>query len=112
MLFQPQSWHPDVWTDITRMLTLNSTQAAKGKADAPLPDAVRPGGQGHRAMVHAGRDGLRSFFGDWNVPYRAVKLGRKGLGIELNHAYFLDAAGYCEAAEREMAMPSLFDLTA
>jgi len=31
MLLPPQSWHPDVWTDITRMLTLNSVQHAKGR---------------------------------------------------------------------------------
>jgi hypothetical protein len=31
MLLPPQSWHPDVWTDITRMRTLNGLQYAKGK---------------------------------------------------------------------------------
>lgn len=31
MLLQPQSWHEAVWTDITRMLTLNGAQHAKGK---------------------------------------------------------------------------------
>ena len=31
MLLQPQSWHPDVWSDITRMLTLNGAQSAKGR---------------------------------------------------------------------------------
>ncbi|HBZ93386.1 MAG TPA: DNA methylase N-4, partial [Pseudomonas sp.] len=37
MLLQPQSWHPDVWTDITRMLTLNSSQAAKGREQHICP---------------------------------------------------------------------------
>jgi hypothetical protein len=31
MLLQPQSWSPEVWTDITRMRTLNGAQSAKGK---------------------------------------------------------------------------------
>jgi len=31
MLLQPPSWHPDVWSDVTRMLTLNGAQSAKGK---------------------------------------------------------------------------------
>ncbi len=31
MLLQPQSWHPDVWTDITRMLTINGAQSAAGR---------------------------------------------------------------------------------
>jgi hypothetical protein len=31
MLLQPQSWSDEVWTDITRMLTLNGSQWSKGK---------------------------------------------------------------------------------
>jgi DNA modification methylase len=31
MLLQPQSWSSEVWTDITRMLTLNGAQSAKGR---------------------------------------------------------------------------------
>jgi hypothetical protein len=30
MLMPPASWHPDVWTDVARMRTLNGAQAAKG----------------------------------------------------------------------------------
>jgi hypothetical protein len=37
--------------------------------------------------------------------------GRRGIGFELSHAYFVDGAAYCRAAAEEMAMPSLFDLT-
>jgi hypothetical protein len=43
------------------------------------------------------------------VTYCAVKLKRKGFGIELNTTYYLDGAAYCAAAERDMSMPSLFD---
>jgi hypothetical protein len=32
--------------------------------------------------------------------------------VELSPAYFRDACFYCEAAERQMATPSLFDLLA
>ena len=31
MLLPPQSWHPDVWTDIARMRTLNAEQYSKGQ---------------------------------------------------------------------------------
>lgn len=31
MLLQPQSWSDEVWTDITRMLTLNGSQWSRGK---------------------------------------------------------------------------------
>jgi hypothetical protein len=41
---------------------------------------------------------------------RAVKLRRKGIGIELSPSYFTDAGFYCEAAERQMATPTPFDL--
>jgi hypothetical protein len=39
MLLQPPSWHPDVWTDVARMRTLNTIQAQKGKEQhlCPLP---------------------------------------------------------------------------
>ena len=50
------------------------------------------------------------FGGLGTVPVRALKLGRKGRGVELNPGYFLDAAKYLEAQERERDMPSLFDL--
>jgi hypothetical protein len=36
----PPSWHADVWTEITRMLTLNGVQSAERNQDVPLPDAV------------------------------------------------------------------------
>ena len=50
------------------------------------------------------------FGGLGTVPVRALKLGRKGRGVELNPGYFLDAVKYLEAQERERDMPSLFDL--
>lgn len=40
----------------------------------------------------------------------AVKLGRRGQGSELNTQYFLDSVQYLQAAEREVTMPSLFDM--
>lgn len=50
------------------------------------------------------------FAGIGTVPYMAIKSGRHGIGVELNPTYFLDAAAYCAAAEREISMPTLFDL--
>jgi DNA modification methylase len=52
---------------------------------------------------------LDPFSGIGTVPYRAILLGRYGIGIELSTPYFLDAATYCKAAEEKMGMPSLFD---
>jgi len=53
---------------------------------------------------------LDPFAGLMTVPYCALRLGRRALGIELNPGYFADGAAYCKAAEMEMATPSLFDL--
>ena len=109
MLLQPQSWHPQVWTDITRMRTLNSTQAAKGKEQHLCPlqfDIVDRCIEQHSM---AGETVLDPFGGLMTVPYCAVKLKRRGIGIELNPAYYLDGAAYCAAAERDVSMPSLFD---
>ncbi|MNW17461.1 hypothetical protein D3C71_2166520 [compost metagenome] len=43
------------------------------------------------------------------VPMQAVKMGRRGYGIELNADYFRDGIGYLKAAEAEIEMPTLFD---
>ncbi|UHQ21914.1 DNA methylase N-4 [Lysobacter sp. 5GHs7-4] len=109
MLLQPQSWHPEVWTDITRMRTLNSTQAAKGKEMHLCPlqfDIVDRVIEQHSMP---GETVLDPFGGLGTVPYCALKLKRVGYGIELNPGYFLDMAAYCAAAARERSMPGLFD---
>jgi hypothetical protein len=44
------------------------------------------------------------------VPYIAVKMGRRGYGIELNHDYFQDGVKYLRAIECEKTAPTLFDM--
>jgi hypothetical protein len=109
MLLQPQSWHPEVWTDITRMLTLNSTQYQKGKEMHLCPMQFDLADRAIEQWSMPGETVYDPFGGLMTVPFRAIKLGRKGYGVELSSAYFLDGAAYCEAVEREVAMPSLFD---
>jgi tRNA/tmRNA/rRNA uracil-C5-methylase (TrmA/RlmC/RlmD family) len=65
-----------------------------------------------RAIVQlsmAGETVLDPFAGIGTVPYCAVKLGRRGLGIELNADYWRDGVHYCRLAEREALTPTLFD---
>lgn len=109
MLLQPQSWHPDVWSDITRMRTLNGAQSAKGKIMhlAPLQFDIC-----ERAIMQYSMEGetvLDPFGGLMTVPFCALKLGRKAVGIELSPTYFLDGCAYVEAAAREVKMPTMFD---
>lgn len=110
MLLQPQSWSDEVWTDITRMLTLNGAQSAKGKEMHLCPMQFD---LADRAIVQWSMPGevvFDPFAGLGTVPYRAVLLGRYGLGCELSSAYWLDSAYYCKMAEQRMATPSLFDV--
>lgn len=109
MLLPPASWHPDVWTDVARMRTLNSTQKQKGLQMHLCPlqfDIV------DRTIVQYSMPGetvLDPFAGVMTVPYRAVHLGRRGEGVELNPQYFVDGVAYVNSAAEKKAAPSLFD---
>lgn len=111
MLLQPQSWSDEVWTDITRMLTLNGAQSAKGKEMHLCPMQFDLADRVIEQFTMKGETVLDPFGGLGTVPYRAVLKGRKGIGIELSHSYFIDSANYCRAAEEQVSMPSLFDLS-
>ena len=52
---------------------------------------------------------LDPFGGLMTVPMAAVRMKRKGYGIELNPDYFRDGVGYLQAAEEEIETPTLFD---
>ena len=111
MLLQPASWHPDVWTDVARMRTLNMLQARHGQQMHLCPLQFDIVDRLITQFSMAGETVLDPFGGLMTVPYCALKLGRRGVGVELNPGYFLDGLAYVEAAEREAAAPSLFDLT-
>lgn len=110
MLLPPASWHDDVWSDVTRMLTNNTLQSQKNLAMHICPlqwDIV------DRAITQYTNDGdlvFDPFGGLMTVPQRAMKLGRKGLGVELNPGYWLDGVNVCKMVELQMSTPSLFDL--
>jgi hypothetical protein len=110
MLLQPPSWHSDVWTDITRMLTLNNAQSSKGKEMHLCPMQFDLADRAIEQYSMPEEVVFDPFAGIGTVPYRAVLAGRFGLGTELSTQYFLDSVNYCEAAARKMSMPSLFDI--
>lgn len=105
MLLPPHSWHPDVWTDVARMRTLNMMQERKGQEMHLCPlqfDLV------DRLIVQFSMQGetvFDPFAGLMTVPYCAVRLKRRGVGIELSRIYFRDGVRYVEAAagQREQA---------
>lgn len=110
MLLPPHSWHPMVETDVTRMRTLNGLQHAQGRELHLCPlqfDIV------DRAIVQYTMEGetvFDPFGGLMTVPYRAIKHKRRGIGVELSPSYFKDGVTYCQEAEREADVPTLFDL--
>lgn len=112
MLLPPHSWHPDVWTDVTRMRTLNGAQYSKGQEMHLCPlqfDIV------DRLIVQCSNPGdtvLDPFGGLMTVPYRAIMHGRRGIGVELSPVYFGDGVKYCQEAAAQRGVPSLFDLLA
>ncbi len=111
MLLPPHSWHPDVWTDVARMRTMNTLQAAAGREAHLCPlqfDIV------DRLIMQFSMEGetvFDPFGGLMTVPYCAVKLKRRGVAIELNPRYFSDGVRYVVSAARQVAVPTLFDIT-
>jgi hypothetical protein len=110
MLLQPQSWHPDAWSDITRMLSLNSAQAGRGHELHLCPMQFDIADRVIAQFSQPGEIVFDPFVGIGTVVQRALKLGRKGLGMELSTSYFEEATYYCDAAARAAEIPSLFDM--
>lgn len=110
MVCAPGSWTDSVWDDINRMRTLNTSQRLKKRELHICPlqlDVVE------RAINRWSNPGdliLDPFGGLMTVPYMAVKMDRRGVGIELNSDYFRDGLGYLQEAEAERDAPTLFDL--
>lgn len=108
MSLAPGSHHAEVWHDVNRMITLNGNQTQKGLQNHVCPlqfdivDRLITRYSNPGDLVHDPFGGLMT------VPYRAIKLGRRGSASELNTAYFFDGVQYLQAAEKEVAMPDLF----
>jgi DNA modification methylase len=110
MSLAPGSWHPDVWHDVNRMLTLNGEQKRRNVQLHVCPlqfDIV------NRLIERYSNKGdlvYDPFCGLGTVPLCALKLGRRGAGSELNSGYWADSVKYLKAAEVEVETPTLFDL--
>ena len=110
MVVAPGSWNNlDVWDDINRMRTLNTTQSRRRQQMHVCPlqlDIVE------RIINRYSNEGdmvLDPFGGLMTVPMTAAKMKRYGYGIELSCDYFRDGVGYLQEAENEIETPTLFD---
>jgi DNA modification methylase len=110
MVVAPGSWDDSVWDDIVRMRTLNTSQSQKRLQMHVCPLQLDIVERIINRYSNPGEVVLDPFGGLMTVPYVAVKMGRKGYGIELNTDYFRDGLGYLKAAAEEITMPTLFDL--
>lgn len=110
MLLQPASHSPEVWTDVTRMRTLNGMQHAKGREMHLCPMQFDIADRLIAQLSMEDELVYDPFSGLGTVPLRAVELGRVGYGCELSTPYFEDSLLYLRAAEAKRDMPTLFDL--
>jgi len=99
-----------VWSDVVAMETLNSSQFRKGEENhvCPLPfDIVE---RLIERFTNPGDLVADPFGGLFTVPYLAIKMKRRGVGIELNPVYFEAGVQYCKEMEMKRSAPSLFEL--
>lgn len=110
MVVAPGSWNQlEVWDDINRMRTLNTTQSRRRAQMHVCPLQLDIVERIINRYSSPGDVVYDPFGGLMTVPMTAVKMHRFGKGCELNHDYFRDGVGYLQAAENEMDELTLFD---
>ena len=110
MVVAPGSWTDEVWDDVNRMRTLNSEQVRNGRQMHVCPLQLDIVDRLINRYSAPGETVFDPFGGLMTVPVEAVRLGREGIGTELNADYFRDGLGYMREADAERDVPTLFDL--
>lgn len=109
MLFAPPSHSEDVWTDVVRMRTLNADQARNRQEAHVCPLQFDIVERLINRYTNEGELVFDPFHGLGTVSYCAIKMGRRGMGTELNADYWRNSVSYLRAAEMERDVPTLFD---
>lgn len=109
MVVAPGSWNMDVWDDINRMRTLNTSQSRKRAQMHVCPLQLDIVERLINRYSNPGDVVLDPFGGLMTVPLVAVQKERYGIGIELSADYFRDGVGYLQTAEIQRGEPTLFD---
>lgn len=110
MVVAPGSWTDQVWDDINRMRTLNTTQSQRRQQMHVCPLQLDIVDRLINRYSSPGDLVLDPFGGLGTVALEAIKADRKGYTIELNNDYFRDAVGYLKEFEEKDETISLFDL--
>jgi len=109
MVCAPGSWSEDVWDDILRVKTLNTTQSQRRNALHVCPFPLEIVDRLIRRYSNKNDLILDMFGGIGSTALQALKAGRRGYSIELNADYFRDSVGYLQNEEAHQATPTLFD---
>lgn len=104
-------WARPVWLDIRETNTLNAAVARESADErhiCPLQlDFIE---RCVRLWSNPGETVLSPFAGIGSEVHTAVKLGRRGIGIELKPSYWRTAVNNLTQLDRQMSAPSLLDL--
>ena len=112
MVIAPGSHSQWIWDDVNRMRTLNGEQARKELQMHICPLQFDIVERIIRRFSNQGELVLDPFAGLMTVPYMAVKMGRRGYGIELNRESWKDGCRYLKDIEAEVSAPTLFEVEA
>jgi len=110
MTLPVHSGNDAVWTDINRMNTLNTVQANKNKEKHICPLQFDIIERLINRFTMKGETVFDPFGGLFSVAYKALKMGRKAVSIELNSQYYADGLHYVKAALWDIQTPTLFSL--
>jgi DNA modification methylase len=106
--FRVPARSPWVWHDVLRMRTLNGEQARRNLEKHVCPLQLDIVERVIERFSNPGDVVFDMFAGIFTVPYCAVKMGRFGIGTELNISYWHDGCNYLRQAEENLNAPTLF----
>ena len=110
MVIAPASWSDEVWDDINRMRTLNTEQSRRRQTMHVCPLQLDIVERVINRYSNPGDVVFDPFAGLFTVPYMAAKMGRYGIGTELNADYFRDGVGYLKSTDEDENQLTLFDV--
>ncbi len=108
MTLPPQSNHPDIWDDVSRMKTLNAEQVKKGWEMHICPLQLDIIERLIERYSNPGELVADPFGGIGSVLYQAVKMKRHAFGTELSTEYWRDGLKHLRSAELQQAAMTLF----
>lgn len=104
-----QKYASPIWMDINQSDTLQRESAREEKDERHIcPLQLEVIERAIQLWSNPGDIIFDPFVGIGSVPYIAVKMGRRGVGIELKESYYNQAVANCKAAEAMAKQVSMF----